>query len=164
MLTQEELKTQLHYDPDTGVFTWLGSKRGRKCYQEAGSVSGENSYRGVMIAGKQYLAHRLAFLYMEGAFPPEHVDHINHLRWDNRWCNLRMVTPAINHRNASRGCNNTSGYTGVSFDKARNRYKAIVHLNGRNKYLGRFRTLAEAVMAREAASALIGYHPNHGGS
>lgn len=48
-----------------------------------------------------YLAHRLAFLYMTGAFPTNQVDHINRVRNDNRFINLREVLPSDNSKNRS---------------------------------------------------------------
>ena len=104
-LTQEELKELLHYDPDTGVFTW---KKGRQGRIKKGGIAGnedQSGYCKIVVKGKRYGAHRLAFLYMEGYFPEHQVDHINRDRGDNRWVNLREATHTCNMRNCSRSKN-----------------------------------------------------------
>lgn len=90
MLTQERLKELLTYEPATGVFRWRERRgnQGGGCVapgDEAGSVY-KNGYRMIGVGGRRYGAHRLAFLYMTGAFPPAEVDHINGVPADNRWC------------------------------------------------------------------------------
>jgi hypothetical protein len=47
--------------------------------------------------------------------------------------------------------NNSTGYTGVTFNKNRNSYIAYISLKGRRQYLGLFKTLEEAIAARKAA-------------
>ena len=112
MLTQERLKQVLHYNPDTGAFTRLNdSPKSKK-----GSIVGYTNGRGwlrVKIDGKHYKLHRLAFLYMEGNFPPDEVDHINDVRSDNRWCNLRKATKSQNRVNMKSGGDSSTGYRGV---------------------------------------------------
>ncbi|SRR6266446_2339189 len=88
ILTQERLKELLHYDPETGVFSWILK---RPAY-------GGNKKRGheyVLINdvdGRDYRAARLAHLYMTGEWPKHKMDHINRIKDDNRWENLRDVT------------------------------------------------------------------------
>jgi hypothetical protein len=92
-LTQDRLRELLDYDPDTGIFTWMVNRRGGKA--AVGVVAGSrntDNYVSITVDGEEYLAHRLAFLYMTGAFPPKQVDHINTAKSDNRWCNLRACT------------------------------------------------------------------------
>jgi len=76
----KDLKSNLHYDPDTGVFTWL---KFRSRYAKVGAVAGcvENHHSGkkyltINFAGKLYLAHRLAWFYVHG-IEPNQIDHIN---------------------------------------------------------------------------------------
>lgn len=108
-LTQEILKDYIHYDPDTGIFRWTRQNNSRLPGMIAGSLSqNENSkgeyipnggYYYLKLFGTKYGAHRIAFLYMTGGWPQYEIDHINHNRGDNRWENLRHVTPKENSGN-----------------------------------------------------------------
>ena len=98
LLTKETLKEVLHYDSDTGLFTWKISRGRVKVGDIAGSLY-KTGYRFVKINGYQYLEHRLCFLYMEGAWPTGIVDHINRIKRDNRWTNLRHSTHKDNSLN-----------------------------------------------------------------
>lgn len=79
----------LAYCTKTGTFT-----RGKKV---AGSVY-KNGYRYVSFEGTRYRAHRLAFLFMDGEIP-EMIDHINGIRDDNSWDNLRATDSYANAHN-----------------------------------------------------------------
>lgn len=141
MITQERLKEKLTYSPDTGDFHWI--KSGKK----AGTLT-LCKYWQIAIDGKTYLAHRLAFLYMTGKFPKEEVDHINMDKIDNRWCNMREATHVENGRNRRITSNNTSGFRGVYFDRGRSPpWRASTSVNGKYKYIGRFKTPELAYMA-----------------
>src|SRR4051794_40587735 len=116
MLTAEELRTLVSYDPETGIFRAKTKRLGsyRKIGDELGTVNALG-YVVMSIDKKRYYGHRLAVLYMTGAWPEQGMDHINGGRSDNRWSNLRLATQAQNVRNRSKGSNNTSGFKGVRF-------------------------------------------------
>ncbi|MBL4753763.1 MAG: HNH endonuclease [Flavobacteriales bacterium] len=162
MLTQEQLKEFLHYCPKSGVFTWnkpLGIK------VKPGSVAGSIDSHGyilITINRKHYKAHRLAFLYMENKMPEHQGDHINHVRTDNRWKNLRCATHSDNGRNTKLHSNNKSGISGISFSKDREKWQAFIKVSGKNHYLGRFKGKFEACCARKSAEIKCGFHENHG--
>lgn len=150
MITVERLKEVIHYNSDTGILTWLKKPCPRAnniIGSEAGSLN-KDGYRRIMINRVLYRAHRLAFLYMEGYFPENDVDHINRIRDDNRWNNLRHVSRQCNSRNKGKQSNNTSGITGVSWHNRDKRWKAQIKVNQKNIYLGYFTTLRPAVQAR----------------
>ena len=109
MFTQQELKRQLHYNPETGVFTWLVSNNNRiRVGDKAGAVSSGKSYCRIKINGKSYGAHRLAFFYMHGEFPLKDVDHVDGNGLNNKWLNLRQVTHQENQKNQRLRKDNTS--------------------------------------------------------
>ncbi len=150
------LRSLVHYDPETGVFTRL-KKWGSK---PVGSVIGGLSPQGywqIAVQGKTYPAHRLAWLYMTGMWPDKDIDHVNRNRADNRFCNLRAVTRSENLQNASLRRNNASGVTGVSWCKRDKRWRAHIMVLGRPLNLGRYKTKEEAVNARKKAATQL--HP-----
>ena len=157
ILTQERLKELLSYDPETGVFVWVNALGTAKIGDVAGCSHSEG-YRVISIDRKLYFAHRLAWLYMAGTFPPDQIDHINRIRNDNRFANLRAVTKSENMHNSCRGKNNNSGFKGASYDKFRKNWRAHIKINNVTKCLGRFSTPEEAGAAYLAAQRI--YHPS----
>lgn len=160
-ITQEYLKSILHYDPDTGILTRLtDTTRGK-----AGDIAGDqmpNGYWRVYISPSRWYVHRLAFIYMTGSEPPEDVDHINGDTSDNRWDNLRCVSRQENLVNSKRSKANTSGVTGVSWFRETDQWRAQIYCKGRRYSLGLFTDWFDAVCARKAAEISHGFHPNHG--
>lgn len=163
-LTQARLKEVLHYDPETGIFTWRNSPaRNVVAGAVAGSI-GKKGYKKVSIDGKHYSQHRLAFLYMTGSFPPEQVDHVNRIRGDNRYSNLRLVSNADNNRNTKLCSTNTSGVMGVTWHRCTRKWQATIRHEGQTVYLGLHNDWLDAVCTRKSHENLYGYHPNHGRS
>ena len=152
------LKDLMYYNPDLGIFTWLkGVKKGKKAGTRESS-----GYIKIKIDGKDYKAHRLAFLYMYG-FMPDEIDHINHDKTDNRILNIRSVTHAENCKNLKKSKNNTSGLNGISYDKTNNLWRSRITVNGKAIYLGRRRSFFDACCLRKSAENKYGFHKNHGG-
>jgi hypothetical protein len=155
ILTQEELKEQLHYNPETGIFTRLVSNSNRvKTGSIAGGVDKSTGYIRISVNGKLHYAHRLAFLFMDGKFPLEQVDHANGVCDDNRWLNIRHASCSENLRNVGLRADNTSGYRGVSFYKARGKYEAYCNTGGKRTKLGYHDTAESAYEAYKAFAKL----------
>lgn len=148
-LKQERLKSVLKYDKDSGVFTWLKNENRIKKGTIAGCDDGQGYIR-ICVDMNIYHAHRLAFLYMDGYFPENDVDHINRKRSDNRWDNLREVSRQCNARNSSIGKNNTSGVIGVVYRKDTKKWHAQININGKHISLGNYVKFKYAVIARWA--------------
>jgi len=166
MLTQDQLKEVLHYCPETGVFTWLVSGHGRRAGAKAGranlNTKTGKAYRMVKVHRREYLEHRLAFLYMTGEFPEYQVDHEDGNGCRNVWSNLRAVTHAENMKNIRIPANNKSGTAGVSWHKNKKAWVAYITSEGKTKHLGIFHNKEDAIAARKAAEVLYGFHANHG--
>ena len=152
ILTQPRLKELLHYNPETGIFTWRIAAGCVRVGSVAGSV-GNRGYLQIRIDCKLYQAHRLAWLYVHGEFPPNDLDHINRVRSDNRIGNLRLSTRAENLQNQSMRSNNTSGHVGVSWYKRDQKWMAQIKINYKTINLGFFTDLTEAISAYASAKA-----------
>lgn len=160
-ITQEYLKECLNYNPETGIFTWkkrpfyhFNDERvwkimNTRCFEKTcGSVDPIDGYISMSINNNKYRAHRLAFLYMVGFFPKCGVDHINRVKIDNRWRNLREASKKINAQNCGLSKTNTSGVKGVYWNRKKNRWVSQIKLNYKNKYLGSYKNFDDAVLAR----------------
>lgn len=141
-ITAERLREVLSYDPDTGVFTWRVD-RGRKTSGiQAGSLM--HGYPSIMIDGRNYFSHRLAWLYTTGDWPPGQIDHHDMDKTNNRWVNLRIATRSQNGANRRALRVNTSGFKGVCWDSMTSNWKAQISVRGKNIHLGRYYTQQEA--------------------
>lgn len=154
MLTAERLRELLHYDPETGIFTWrVNCRRAR-----AGNIAGRSSgrYLQVMMDYQAHLNHRLAWLYMTGEWPPIFIDHIDRNGVNNKWANLRLADDSQNQANRPAPKSNTSGMKGVyKFAPTRNlakKYYSTIIVRGRKYFLGCFFTGQEAEAAYQAAA------------
>ena len=153
-LTAEYLRSVLHYDPETGIFTWkVRTANCVKVGDVAGCLEGEG-YLHIQLQSRKHKAHRLAWLYIRGSWPTDQIDHINRIRTDNRIANLREVSNKQNHQNKSKPSNNTSGHPGVVWDKQKSKWKAQIRHNNKLIHLGYFATIEEALSARKAAEKL----------
>jgi hypothetical protein len=151
-VTIERLRELLTYDADAGVFTWKISTNGRiRVGDVAGSMNGEG-YLQIMIDGRRYHAHRLAWLYQTGQWPVEQIDHVNGIPDDNRFLNLRESTHSQNQHNRRKARNNVSGYKGVYWHRRTKSWVASIMLHRKRIHLGRFDTLDAAHAAYTAAA------------
>jgi hypothetical protein len=161
MLTQERLKQLLHYDPTTGKFTRLASTRIDRVGKEPGSHN-TKGYVQIRLDGVLYVAHRLAWLYVNGCFPKNQLDHIDGNKSNNKLENLREATNKQNQENTPLQVNNTSGYRGVHFERNRKglkKYSASVGHNGKQTRIGLFLTAEDAATAAKAArDSLFTHH------
>jgi HNH endonuclease len=164
-MTQNELMKALSYDEETGAFHWKVSSNNRiKIGDIAGSVSKRTGYIQIKINLKLHQAHRLAWLYVYGELPKNEIDHIDHNRTNNSISNLREVTRQENSRNTKIRSNNSSGVTGVSWNKQTFRWHVRIHdLSGDDKHIGYFINFVDAREARKIAEQEYDYHSNHGG-
>ena len=150
------LRELVIYCPITGVFTWKEDHKVVKAGQSTGYKT-TAGYLLVFLDKRNYLAHRLAFLYMEDRWPKE-IDHINRIRHDNRWINLREADRSLNMRNKTMTKRNTSGVAGIYLTKEGKWQTSIGGLgkiyNGKDFF--------EACCRRKSAEFRLGYHENHG--
>lgn len=153
----------LDYSIVSGQFYWKVD-RGNQ-FAKVGAKAGyahNSGYVIIEIEGKQYLAHRLAWLYLTGRWPPAEIDHINRARTCNGWINLREALGFENCQNVGIRSNNKSGYMGVDWHKASKKWRARIVLKGKSIVVGYFDDVT--VAAAERVKAKAEYHTFHPGS
>lgn len=144
-LNAADVRALLSYDPNTGIFTW----------RETGSPAGctrPDGYVCIGVAGRLYLAHRLAWLWMTGEWPALSVDHINRVKGDDRWVNLRLATAAQNVANSGARRSSGSGIKGVSWCRCTGKWRATITIDGKQRSLGRHELLEDSAAAYQAAA------------
>ena len=150
--TFEEVSERLSYNPETGVLLWKIRPTTRiKAGTRAGSAKSGGGYRRVLIFGRPYKEHRVAWLLQTGSWPVNHIDHRNGVRSDNRFSNLREATNAENCRNGGIRSSNRSGVPGVGWHIRSARWRARITVDGHAVFIGAFETFDAAVAARKAA-------------
>lgn len=141
--TVAEAMRALRYDADTGDIVRM-SRPDRL----AGALDSKG-YRQIRVAGRLFLAHRLAWFLHYGVWPSAHLDHIDRNPQNNRISNLREVSHRQNHYNRKVSALNTSGHTGVNLRGGK--WQARISTPNGRVFLGSFNSAAEAAAAYSAA-------------
>lgn len=136
----------LTYDPLSGAFAWRDFMNGRATAGGAAGTTTVTGHRQIRLDGRQYKAHRLAWLYVHGVWPRGCIDHINGNPSDNRIANLRDATPFVNAQNLhGPTIRNTTGFLGVT--KHRGRWCSSIQSRGKRHFLGAHDTAEQAYFA-----------------
>ena len=156
-LTAHRLRQLFHYSLITGEFY----RKIRVAAHKAGGIAGSirtDGYRSIKINGRSYFCHRLAWLWVNGDWPADEVDHINRNRANNAWHNLRAATSKQNSENAKVRRDNRSGVTGVCWCNQTSKWRVRIRHNGALTSLGFFSDFGRAVKARKDAEAEMFTH------
>lgn len=153
-LTAERLRELVHYDPDTGAFVWKVARRLKGAGERAENYGWEG-YGRIHMDGRNYAAHRLAWFYIHGHWPPGLIDHVNGIPGDNRISNLRVADANANAMNRRKSTRNTSGYKGVSVYRRSGKWRAEIAARGARYTVGFYDTPEEAAAAYRVAAAKI---------
>lgn len=170
-LSPDMLKRLLRYDPETGEFFWRGRTQdmfsdsrtrssAHMCNnwnstysgKPAGFYSNSSGYRHIIVLGRNVLAHRAAYAIMTGEWPHKYMDHINRVRTDNRWSNLRPANQCENARNTALPADNKTGYKGVHYNTKRKKFAASIRVNRKLIWLGYHATAEGAALAYDGAA------------
>jgi hypothetical protein len=149
MLTHDVLKGVLDYYPDSGIF----KSRNKTSKKPAGSVVGcigTHGYLVIAVKGRSYLAHRLAWFYMHGEWPKDLIDHVNGVKVDNRFVNLRECSKSQNGQN-SKARKSFSGVKSVEWHTGAGKWRVRMEVAGKRHHIGFFVCLEQAEQAAIAA-------------
>ena len=139
-----------------GSLVWAVQRGNRARGTLAGSVR-KSGYRIVNVEGKTYAAHRLVWFLHHNEQPPSLVDHIDGDPLNNHPDNLRAASRAQNSQNRKISANNTSGVSGVAWDKHQSKWRVRIQVDGGVKDYGSYRDFKQAAkVAEDARSRLHG--------
>jgi hypothetical protein len=157
MITQEELKARIHYNPETGVFTYIKNRKKEFVGKVAGFTD-LKGYRIITLRGHRYVASILAWLYVYGRLPEGKIRYINDDKKDLRICNLGEAEHKLCQQDL-RGPTkaNVSGLLGVYWDNGTQKWKSSIRAGGKRIWLGRFDDKHDAYAAYIEAKKI--YHP-----
>lgn len=148
MLTLARLREVLRYDPESGLWTWLVDRSPKVSAGVPAGYPSTGGYIQIYIDGAYYMAHRLAWFYVNGEWPPRRLDHENRTPADNRWINLRLATRSQNAANSKVRRNNELGLKGVVRTLRKHKpFRAMVTKKGRRVHVGYFKTPEQASAA-----------------
>ena len=153
MLTQERVKELFEYkDGD------LIRKIASGCYKK-GSIAGSQlrGYVRTGVDGFAYFNHRLIWLWCNGYFPENQIDHIDRDKSNNKIENLREVSRTCNLRNTGLPSTNTSGVKGVFWHKQWGKWAARITICRNHIHLKYSTDFTEAVAHRLAAEQAEGW-------
>lgn len=175
MIDVEILRELVFYDRETGVFYWKhravhhfnNSKyaeywNGKYAFRECFNTKNVEGYNIGSFKSKNYYAHRVAWAYITGIWPTDQIDHVNGIRNDNRYVNLKHVTHRENGRNQGLKATNRSGHNGVMWEKRSRKWVAQIKINERVIKIGSFSSIEDAIAARQGVDRVMGFSQNHG--
>lgn len=149
MITRKELQEMCVYDATSGELRWKYTRNSRALKGKRVGCLDKHGYLVTLIGKKNYLVHRLVWLFIYGRLP-KIVDHINGIKDDNRLSNLRSCTVQQSAKNKGIFANNKTGYKGVSICTRSQRYQVTCRVNGIKKWLGYFDDVLLAAAAYQA--------------
>ncbi|WP_275272432.1 HNH endonuclease signature motif containing protein [Limnobacter sp. P1] len=143
-ISREALLSALEYNDESGEFKWIQKRRGPvKVGQKAGSIN-HAGYVVIKINQMKFMAHVLVWFLKTGEWPTLDIDHINGIKTDNRFQNLRHVTRSVNLQNQRKAHpNNHTGLIGVN-KKGPKKFLALIQIDGIQKSVGTFENAIDA--------------------
>lgn len=147
------LEEYFRYNPLNGELWWKKGGFNRDLSKPCGCVT-SYGYLCVGLRTITYSVHRLIWKLVYGT-EPQHIDHLNGRRADNRIANLRAVTRNQNNRNIGVTKANSVGYIGIRFDKRYGKWTSQIKMNRKAIYVGSFESKMEAVIAYNTAAIAL---------
>jgi hypothetical protein len=142
-ITQSYIKSIFYYE--NGNLFWKIKKSKKTVIgTKAGTKTAKlDDYKRVRMDKKDYLLHRIVFLYHFG-YLPKYVDHIDGIKTNNLIENLRECDQSENMCNVKKLTTNSSGIKGVSWRKDTSKWRARVRFRNKEFFIGYFDDLQTA--------------------
>ena len=171
----ETLHQLLFYDAEAGKLYWKERPRtffttdhahkawnAKLANKEAFTYKDYNGYYTGRIFRILLRAHRVIWAMVHGAWPEDHLDHIDHDRGNNRIQNLRIASHGENLKNMTLSKANKTGFCGVFLTKETGKWWAYITVGRKRIHLGSYDNMSDAITARQAANLKYSFHKNHG--
>lgn len=143
--TQERLQEIFSLNDD-GTLTRLVSCGNQIAGTIAKGKQEVSGYKRILVDGSHYLMHRVIWKMVYNT-EPDHIDHINGDRGDNRIDNLRSVSRNQNARAQKIPKNNTSGFIGVRWYPSGSKWVSSIVVDSLSITIGYYSELADAINA-----------------
>lgn len=147
-ITASFVKSILAYDSKTGSLIWKNRKdvpqhvNDRFAGKNAGGICPDTGYRKIYIRGRHYYAPRLVWLIINGKWPQHELDHINGIKHDLTFNNLREATHEQNVCNRGGDPRNVTKIKGAHYRKGK--WSSAIRISKKLIYLGIFDTPQDA--------------------
>lgn len=171
MSLETKIKEYFSYDKETGYLHW--NKRSLSDFQSSHIGNTWNTrYAGKRVGGISQskkdntayfkttvavdgelfnlAAHRIVWFLNYGEWPKGIIDHLDGNGLNNRLDNLRDVTSTNNGRNSKLISTNTTGVSGVNWNKRDEKWFATKSVEGKSSYLTCSRDFFEVICARKS--------------
>lgn len=149
-MDKKRLKEMLSYNPETGEFTWLKRRQGRR-FDRVGSIN-SHGYPRIKIDYQEYMLHVLAWLYVYGEMPASPIDHIDRNKSNTRISNLRLASNSQNQWNRGFQRSNSYGFKGITWSAHAKKWVAKICCDRKHQYLGSFNSKEDAALAYNFAA------------
>ncbi len=136
------------YNPISGRLTNIHGFSSTKGFGNGYSARVSVSYKGICYSVNP---HRLIYFLKTGVIlkKSEQIDHINRIRSDNKWKNLRKCSRKENMQNKSKY---KGKYKGVYFDNLRHKFGSAISVNSKILTIGWFKSQTLAAQFYDSAA------------
>lgn len=151
MITRNELKSIIYYEPDTGNTSMICTST----YVPPAGITYRNGQMYLRINGKNYSMRKLIWLYMTGEWRTGHIYSISCFPEETRWDFLTDDQSLSYRRTMAVSRRSKSGHTGISYNTTRKYWVVRVKVKGESRYVGSYKDLGDAIAAKKRSEMFL---------